>query len=124
MSKGFTPEGQQALGALVRRYRHTNEVHGRVVTWMRTNNRVVPIPYPVSQEQFAHWVTATSGILVTESAIGRLERGEGRSGPPLNLLIALCRIQVLRIDGEVCDLNRVVGVLCGEEKTQKFKQNF
>ena len=81
---------------------------------MRQHSPVVPVPYQISQEQFARWLTATSGILVTESALGRLERGEGRTGPPLQVLITLCRMEVLRVEGEVCDLNRVVTVLCGE----------
>ena len=81
---------------------------------MKQHNPVESIPNPVSQEQFARWLTATSGIAVSESALGRLERGEGRTGPPFSVLIALCRMKVLRIDGQVCDLNRVVDVLCGE----------
>ena len=113
-STGFTPSGQQALGELVRRCRCSDEVRSRVVAWMRQHDLVDPIPYQISQEQFARWLTATSGIVVSESAIGRLERGEGQTGPPLNVLIALCRMEVLRVEGVVCDLNRVVGVLCGE----------
>ena len=114
MSTGFTPSGQQALGTLVRRCRHSDEVHGQVVAWMKQHNPVESVPYHVSQEQFARWLTATSGIAVTESAIGRVERGEGQSGPPIQVLIALCRVSALRVNGEVLDLNRLVGVLCGE----------
>ncbi len=114
MSTGFTPSGQQALGVLVRQCRFSDEVRNRVVAWMRQHSPVDPIPHHVSQEQFARWLTATSGIVVSESAIGRLERGEGQSGPPLQVLIALCEAKALQIEGEVLDLNRVCDVLCGE----------
>ena len=113
-SKGITPEGQQVLGNLIRQCRCSDEVRSRIVAWMKQHSPVESVPYQISQEQFARWLTAVSGIVVTESALGRLERGEGRTGPPLNVLIALCKMEVLRVDDQVCGLNRVVGVLCGK----------
>ena len=110
LNRGFTPEGQRALGQLIKRCRCSDAVRNRVAQWAEKEH----VATPVSQEQFARWLSAVSGIAVSESAIGRLERGEGRSGPPLGVLIILCRMEVLRVEGEVCDLNRVVGVLCGE----------
>ena len=113
-STGFTPAGQQALGTLIRQCRCSEAVHSRVAAWMTQHNPINPVPYPVSQDQLARWLTSTSGIAVSESALGRLERGKGQTGPPFSVLIALCRMKVLRIDGVVCDLNRVVDVLCGD----------
>ena len=106
--------GQQALGELVRRCRRSAEVRNQFVNWSTENGSKEPIDRRISQEQFARWVSEVSGIAVSESAIGRLERGEGRSGPPINVLIALCKMEVLRVEGEVCDLNWVGNVLCRE----------
>ena len=124
MNKGFTPAGQRALGELIRECRQSNEVHKQVVDWIKANNPLDPIPYQISQEQFVRWLTATSGINVSESAIGRLERGEGCSGPPLSVLIALCEMQVLRFpDGSFCDLNRVADILREEINPVNFESS-
>ena len=89
--RGITPEGRAAFGAFVSRTRNSPEIGNEVAAWLKQTNPVENPAYPASQEQFARWVTATSGVFVSESAIGRLERGEGHTGPPIGVIIALCK---------------------------------
>jgi|GEM_PF-1118475 len=113
---GITPEGQAKLGAFVSRTRSSAEISDRVVAWLKQYNPVETPAYPTSQEQFARWVSAMSGVFVSESAIGRLERGEGRTGPPIGVLIALCKyMKILRLpNGRYCTMNDASDILCGE----------
>ena len=105
--------GKDKLGELVRQCRCGNEVREQVVAWVRRSGSRESVDRRVSQEQFAQWVSAVSGILVTEAAIGRLERGDGQLGPPLHVLIALYKVKILRLpDGSLCDLNQMADVLC------------
>ncbi len=116
MSRGITNEGQRIFGQLIRRARCSNEVRSQVVQWLAVSGSEESVTDRVSQEQFVMWLSAVSGIDVSESAIGRLERGEGRTGPPIGVLIALCReLKVLQLpDGSRCDLNKAADILCGK----------
>jgi len=108
--------GAAALGALVIRARRDPKTRKRIVCWMKKSGWVRIDPDAINQDQFAQWVTAMTGIRVTEAAIGRVERGEGLTGPPINVLIALChRLKLLKLpNGSRCDMNRAVDILCGE----------
>ena len=114
-SISFT-KGNAALARLVIRARKDPNTQKQVKQWLRESGLVEEIPETITQKQFADWVSAMSGVDVSESAIGRLERAEGHTGPPVNVLIALCRrMKLLKLpDGSYCDMDRVVEILCGE----------
>ena len=109
-------QGRATLGALVSRTRKDPSVQKRAARWLKQTGLVESSPDIITQKQFADWVSAMSGVPVSESAIGRLERSEGRIGPPTSVLIALChRLKLLELpDGSYCDMDRAVDILCGE----------
>jgi len=109
-------QGRAMLGALVSRTRKDSSVQKRAARWLQQAGLVERSPDTITQKQFADWVSAMSGVPVSESAIGRLERSEGRIGPPTSVLIALChRMKLLKLpDGSYCDMDRAVDILCGE----------
>ncbi len=113
--QGITPEGRAAFGALVARTRTSAEVRQKVAQWFEQSGSIETVSQPTTQAQFARWITGKSRIFVSESAIGRLERGEGRGGPPFELLIALCQtVKILPLpDGSHCDLYHAAEILCG-----------
>lgn len=114
--QGVTDNGKRAFGEFLAQTRQSPEVRTAIAGWLQETNAVEPLSNPISQEQFARWVTATSRIPVTESAIGRIERGEGRGGPPLDVLIALCeRMDILKLsDGSTVNLSIAAAILTGE----------
>ena len=113
--QGITPEGRAAFGALVARTRTSPAVRDQVAQWLEQAGSIETVSQPTTQAQFARWITGKSRIFVSESAIGRLERGEGRGGPPFELLIALCKaVDILPLpDGSHCNLDRAAEILCG-----------
>ena len=115
-NRGFTEKGQKALGRLIRNTRFSPEVRSQIIEWLQKSGSIENVPDPVNQKQFASWVSAISGIHLSESALGRLEKGTALTGPPLSILIALCKyMKILRLpDGSLCDLNRVAEILCGD----------
>ena len=114
-SMNFT-KGNAALAKLVVRARKDPNNKQQAARWLMESGQIETAPDIISQKQFADWVSAMSGVDVSESAIGRLERAEGHSGPPVNVLIALCRrMKLLKMpDGSYCDMDRAVDILCGE----------
>jgi len=116
MSNPIFIRGSEALGKLVIRTRKNPGIHKRIARWLKQSGLIESTPDVITQGQFAEWVSAMSGVVVTESAIGRLERGEGQTGPPIGVLIALCKyMKILQLpNGSYCDMNRVVDILCGE----------
>ena len=121
MFRGITNEGQRIFGQLIRRTRCSDKVRNQVVQWLVESGLEESVPDRVSQEQFVIWLSAVSGIAVSESAIGRLERGEGRTGPPIGVLIALCcEMKLLQLpDGSPCDLNKAADILCGKVRLEE-----
>ena len=109
-------KGNAALAKLVVRARKDPNNKQQAARWLMESGQIETAPDIISQKQFADWVSAMSGVDVSESAIGRLERAEGHSGPPVNVLIALCRrMKLLKMpDGSYCDMDRAVDILCGE----------
>ena len=109
-------QGRAMLGALVSRTRKDPSVQKRAARWLKQTGLVERLPDIITQKQFADWVSAMSGVPISESAIGRLERNEGATGPPTSVLIGLChRMKLLKLpDGSYCDMDRAVDILCGE----------
>jgi len=116
-SRGITPKGRAAFAKLVIHTRKNPNVQKRVARWLKESGLVETTPDTITQKQFADWVSAMSGVVVSESAIGRIERQEGHTGPPVSVLIGIChRLKLLKLpDGSYCDMNRAVDILCGEE---------
>ncbi len=121
-TRGFTEKGQKALGRLIRNTRFSAEVRSQVIRWFQESGSFENVADPVNQKQFAKWVSAISGIHLSESALGRLEKGSARTGPPLALLIALCKyMRILRLpDGSFCDLDKATDILCGELEVDDY----
>jgi len=109
-------QGRATLAALVSHARKDPSVKKQAGRWLKESGQVEVEPDTITQIQFADWVSHTSGIPVTPGMLGRLERGEGRTGPPTSVLIALChRLKLLKLpDGSYCDMDRAVDILCGE----------
>ena len=109
-------KGSLALGKLVIRARKDPKIQNRVARWMKKSGLARKSPDSITQEEFAFWVSAMTGISVSESAIGRLERGEGQTGPAIIPLLALCHeLKLLKLpNGSPCNMNRVADILCGK----------
>ena len=109
-------KGNATLAKLVVQARKDPKIQKQAARWLMESGQIKVAPDIISQKQFADWVSAMSGVDVSESAIGRLERAECHTGPPVNVLIALCRrMKLLKLpDGSYCDMDRVVDILCGE----------
>jgi hypothetical protein len=111
-----TREGKVAFGEWVAKTRLSPEIRAQVVEWLKSTNPSEYVGDIVTQGQFARWVTAQSGFRVSDSAIGRLERGISSSAPPVEVLAALTmRMKILRFpDGHYCTLEEAIAVLTGE----------
>ena len=109
-------KGSLALGRLVIHARKDPKIQNRVARWLKKSGRSRRLPDSISQEEFALWVSAITGISVSESSIGRLERGEGRTGPAIIPLLAICHeLKLLKLpNGSPCNMNRVADILCGK----------
>lgn len=126
MKGGVTREGKEAFGAWVAKTRASPRIRELVVEWLRNTNPSEYVGDTVTQGQFARWVTAQSGFKVSDSAIGRLERGVSSSAPPVEVLAALTmRLQILQFpDGHYCSLEEAIDVLVGalDPTTGKWRE--
>lgn len=116
MSGGVTREGKALFGEWVAKTRLSPEVRAQVLEWLRNTNPSEYVGEIVTQGQFARYVTAQSGFRVSDSAIGRLERGISSSAPPVEVLAALTmRMKILKFpDGRYCTLEEAIAVLTGD----------
>ena len=74
--------GRAALGKLVIRTRKDPSVQKRVARWLKQSGLVESTPHVITQKQFADWISATSGVPVSEGAIGGLNEKKGTPGRP------------------------------------------
>lgn len=116
MQSGITREGKEAFGEWVRRTRTSSAIRELVSDWLKSTNPSEYPSEPISQGQFARWITSQTGFRVSEAAIGRLERGDKRSAPPVEILVAITqRLKILQLpDGNYCTLDDAIAVLTGE----------
>ncbi len=114
--RGLDTDGQEAFGALLASAREDPETHRKFLQWLKTAHPEEADSYPpISRNQFARWISDCSGMFLSESALSRLERGEGRNGPTFKIVYAICEMMdFLRLpNGKRCHLREAGAILMG-----------
>jgi hypothetical protein len=116
MKTGITEKGKEIFGRWVAKCRLQPSTRARVVEWLDKTNPSEFVGDIVTQDQFARWVTAQSGLRVSGGAIGRVERGNYRGAPALETIAALTLyLEILQFpDGHYCSIEEAINILCGE----------
>jgi len=113
--RGITQAGQQALGCFVRQARQDDRVFERVKQWLSQKHPHESCKNPISQKQFARWISDNSIADVSPASLNRLERGQGRYGPGIGILIAIQKLDFLELpDGSKCSLDTLGAILIGQ----------
>ncbi|PSB25373.1 hypothetical protein [Stenomitos frigidus] len=110
-----TPSGRANLGQFLEQTRKSAELKALIEPWIKANHPSQSVGEFVDRPQFALWLTAQANMLdapITDAAIGRVERGEGKDGPPNKIQIALIRAKILKLpDGKLYSHDDLVAVL-------------
>lgn len=110
-----TPAGRANLGRFLEQTRKSLSTRELISSWLAANHPGERVGDFIDRPQFALWLTAEAGMQdspIGEAAIGRVERGEGRDGPPNKVQIALIRSKILKLpDGTPYTHDDIVAVL-------------
>lgn len=110
-----TPTGRSNLGLFLEQIRKSAEMKAVIEPWLAANHPEQQVRDFVDRPQLALWLTAQADMgdaPVTEAALGRVERGEGRDGPPTKVSIAIIRAKILKLpDGTPYTHDDLVDVL-------------
>lgn len=113
MSKGVTRAGMQTFGDWVRQTRTGAEAKKVVSEWLESNPTETVGEF-VTLPQFARWLTAKTGFKVSDSVLGRVERGI-HNAPPFDVIVALSKSGLLKLpDGSPCGIEDAIAVLTEE----------
>ncbi|MBE9178734.1 helix-turn-helix transcriptional regulator [Oculatella sp. LEGE 06141] len=119
MKRGVTANGQYIFGQFVAAMRD-RQGSDRAPEWMSA------FQHEKTQQALATWLTEQTGIKVSESAVGRLERGDG--SPRIDVLIALEMASFLKFPdgssyrvGDMVDVMReIIDPWTGDRHTNGF----